>query len=321
MKSISVLIFATIILLSFRYNSQNLTANKPQPTTIDNSAEEVANNMSYYSDYFVFVATDEQLVIPFDFNWSPSSKGFYREFKAWYGTTEEWPILYIKDHKKSKTVPSNPWEHENIGGFSFDQAARTITIDIETVPELTLEIPENTQWIPLSSQSNNKEIFAFRTSVKRNNKIINGWMIYERIRWDATALNAFGDFRAFYWIPLIIDGDFYHFEMHSGVWEQIASRWYVEDGIVNNEVSTDFTINILKTESDKKSKRKQIPKVLQVQAPSWDIDISLSSEGAQVGYGQQFPRGLAYYRQSILTNTSDSKTSGYGMLELILENN
>ena len=78
------------------------------------------------------------MIIPFDSNWSPSLDGYNREFKAWYGTAEDWPILYIKDSKKSKTIPSNPWEHEDVGGFSFDQAARTITINVDASPELTL---------------------------------------------------------------------------------------------------------------------------------------------------------------------------------------
>ena len=98
-------------------------------------------------------------------------------------------------------------------------------------------------------------------------------MIYERIRWDASALKDFGDFKAFYWIPLVIDGDFYHFEMHKGIGEQIAGRWFIEDGHVITETTEEFSIDILQSESDKKSGRKEIPKVLQVQAPSWDIDI------------------------------------------------
>ena len=283
--------------------------------------EKLDKNAGYYSYYFVFVAADEPLIIPFDFNWSPTKKGYNYEFKAWYGTEQDWPILYLNGDKKSKTIPQAPWEHKDTGGFQFDKKARTISIKIEKSPKLTLIIPEKSEWIPMQRQSNNKEIYAFQTSVKRNNELINGWMIYERIRWDAASVKSFGDFSAFYWIPLVIDGDFYHFELHEGHGEQTATKWYVADTTIKTEITNDFTVDVLEIVPDTKSGRKEIPKVIQVQAPTWGIDISLSSEGAQVGYGGQFPKGLAYYRQSILKKTNYSKTDGYGMLELILENN
>ena len=144
-------------------------------------------------------------------------------------------------------------------------------------------------------------------------------MIYERIRWGKKNLKAFGDFKAFYWIPLVINGNFYHFEMHNS--KKTAHKWYLENEKIKVESIPDFELNIIKTERDRKSGRKNIPKSIQLKVPNWKINISLDSKGSQVGHGKKFPKGLAYYRQSILLPKKDSKTQGYGMLELILEDN
>jgi len=53
----------------------------------------------------------------------------------------------------------------------------------------------------------------------------------------------------------------------------------------------------------------------------WKCVANQSCSGEQVGYGDEFPKGLAYYRQSLLQATTDSKLSGYGMMELIIEDN
>jgi len=116
----------------------------------------------------------------------------------------------------------------------------------------------------------------------------------------------------------VIDGDFYHFEQHKG--EQTATKWMIKKNKVTVTTRPNFTLTILKTSKDGVSKRKNIPNQIQVKVPEWNLDINLKSGGSQVGHGEKFPNGLAYYRQSLLRSTKDSKTRGYGMLELILEN-
>lgn len=276
--------------------------------------------VAYYSDYFVFVAIDEPLVVPIDFNWSPSEKGYNREFKSWYGSKKNWPIAYFKDQEKGKTIPKETWEHENGKNFTFDKIERTIGIHIQGAPKMTVVIPEKSKWVAMPSQQNKKEIYAFQTTLTTKGRTLRGWMVYERIRWDADFLKNFGNFKAFYWVPLVIDGDFYHFEQHSGYGKQTATKWYVENDKVNVVSAPSFSLNILEEEVDRKSGRKDIAKAIQIKSPDWNLDITLESKGAQVGHGEKFPKGLAYYRQSILLPKENTKTKGYGMLELILEN-
>lgn len=282
---------------------------------------EVNETTKYFSDYFVFIALDEPLVVPFDFNWSLSKKGYNREFKSWYGTKEKWPIAYFTDRVKTKNIPQETWEHSDNRNFKFNKSEKSISIHIDGAPKMTVFIPEKSEWKAMPKQQNNKEIFAFKTSLKKEGRTINGWMIYERIRWDANFVKTFGDFKAFYWVPLIINNNFFHFEWHHGYGHKTATKWSIEDHKIQVDTIADFTFDIIETEKDKKSGRGDIPKSIQVKVPDWNIDISLQSGGSQVGHGAQFPKGLAYYRQSILLAKNNSKTKGYGMLELILENN
>ena len=100
-----------------------------------------------------------------------------------------------------------------------------------------------------------------------------------------------------------------------------AFKWTnMEDQIKVDEIA-DFNIKVTRTKKDFISKRKDIPKELQITSASNNLDITLVSKGEQVGHGDQFPKGLAYYRQSLLVSSKKSKGNGYGMLELIIENN
>lgn len=282
----------------------------------------LASNYTYYSDYFVFIADDggTPLVIPMDINWSPINKGFKSEFKGWYGTEKDWPIAYFqKDIKAtSNEVPQESWQHGNNRYFQFDAAHREIIATINYAPKISIAVPEKSEWVAMPTKSSEKEIYAFRTTAKVKKNQRKGWMIYERIRWDNNTAKKFGDFGAFFWIPLVIDGAFYHFEQHKG--KQTSTRWTIKENKVIAETQPGFMLTIIKTTKDAVSKRKNIPDQIQLTVPKWNLDISLNSGGSQVGHGEKFPNGLAYYRQSLLQSTKDSKTNGYGMLELILEN-
>ena len=169
----------------------------------------------------------------------------------------------------------------------------------------------------MPSKSKHKEIYGFRSKVRVKGKVRAGWMIYERIRWTKESVQEFGDFGAFFWLPLVIEGEFYHFEQHRG--EQTATKWSQKQGEITVETLPNFTLKILTTTKDPQSGRRNIPKEIQLIAKGWNLDIILKSKGAQVGHGKKFPNGLAYYRQSLLKSTKNSVHKGYGMLELILE--
>ena len=276
-------------------------------------------NFLYYSDYFVFVADDggSPLVIPMDVNWSPTASGYSSEYKGWYGTTDEWPIGYFLNDSSANlfTIPQESWEHANNEYFQFNTSSREIISTIWGAPELRLTIPESSKWIKTPAETN-KAIYGCKTTATVDGNQRSGWLIYERIRQTADG-TEFGDFETFIWIPLIVDGKFYHFEQHRG--DQTASLWQENNGTVEVSTAPLFTLDILATSSDSMSGRTTIPDTLHLKVPEWNLDIQMASKGSQVGYGPMFPNGLAYYRQSLVESVPGSANSGYGMLELIIE--
>lgn len=279
----------------------------------------IPDNYLYYSDYFVFVADDgeEPLVIPMDVNWTPNGSGYLSEFKGWYGTEEEWPIGYYLNDSIADLchIPQESWEHADGPYFQFDVNTREVISTIWETPELRLTIPEQNEWIRTPAEED-KEIYGCKTTAKVDGLTRNGWLIYERIRREAS-VGSFGDFEAFFWIPVIVDGVFYHFEQHRG--EQTASRWEETETGINVSTIPDYELNILAVSTDPTSGRTNIPDTVQVIASEWSLDLTMASGGSQIGHGPMFPNGLAYYRQSLLTTTPESVSTGYGMLELILE--
>jgi len=277
-----------------------------------------------YSDYFVFIADDNTapLVIPLDLNWYPNEEGYEIEFKAWYGTKKDWPIIYAKEAFKTprQNIPQESFQQANIDGFSFNQERKEITLKIKSAPEVTITIPDEDTWgLAPSKNKFHKKTFASKTSIKIKNETKSGWIIYERIRWKKDEVVDFGDFKTFFWIPLIIKGDLYHFEQNKS--EKAAFKWSSTNGNIKvNEIS-DFEIQVTQIINDSKSGRNEIPKEINISSEKNNLDISLISTGEQVGYGKKFPKGLAFYRQSLLMSNKKGKDSGYGMMELIIENN
>lgn len=278
-------------------------------------------NYVVYSDYFVFVADDggSRLVIPMDMNWVPNDNGYEKEFKSWEGTAAAWPINYLKENISSTAceVPQESWEHSNDANFQFDAASRKITSTINSSIEVGFTVPDAANWVQLPNPSSYKTIYGFKTTATVDGQSRTGWMIYERIRREAAAGN-FGDFGAFYWMPIVANGNFYYFQDHDGVQE--ACRWTDNNGTITVDVLSSFSLNILATAPDATSGRNNVVSQLQVVVPQWNVDFTLNSTGHQIGYGGMFPNGLALYRQSLLEPTTNSVTNGYGMLELILEN-
>lgn len=308
MKLLAYLSFG-ILLFSCDKNDQNTIEVPPCTTT----------HFSYYSDYFVFLADDggSPLVIPMDVNWSPTEMGYNSEFKAWYGTTNNWPIGYaLKDTIVSSCdVPKEAWAHANGPYFQFEPENRTLVSTIWGAPTLKLRIPEAEEWVKTPAVTD-KAIYGCRTNATVDGASRSGWLIYERIRWDNTTNTSFGDFAAFYWIPLVIDGKLFHFEQHQG--EQTASLWQSNNGVVTVSTLPAFSLSITAESTDQTSGRTNIPDTIHLLAPDWNIDHAFASTGHQTGYGPEFPNGLAYYRQSLLESTTANSTA-YGMLELILE--
>lgn len=279
------------------------------------------NNYLYYSDYFVFIADEggSPLVIPMDINWTPTGTGYNSEFKGWYGTEDEWPIgYYLNDSVVSLCeIPQESWEHSDGPYFQFNQNTREVISTIWEAPELRLTIPESDEWIQTPAEES-KEIYGSRTTATVDGTIRSGWLIYERIRREPSGTGGGGgDFEAFFWIPVIVDGVFYHFEQHRG--EQTASRWSNDGGSISVSTAPGFDLIIEAVSTDPVSGRTNIPDTISVLVPEWDLNLKMASGGSQVGHGPLFPNGLAYYRQSLLQSTDDSEDSGYGMLELILE--
>lgn len=221
---------ATLLLISVLACSSNMK---------DKQNEGISFSQTY-SDYFVFIAADEPLVVPFDFNWYPAKDGYNREFKSWYGTKDEWPMAYLKDYVNSTNTPQETWELTDNKNFKFNEEDRTITIKIDDTPKMEILIPKRSEWTAMPIQQNNKEIFAFKTSLKKEGRTIDGWMVYERIRLDADFVSSFGGFKAFYWVPLVINGNFFHFEWHKGYGHRTATKWYLEND--NKEYHSSQTV-------------------------------------------------------------------------------
>lgn len=278
-------------------------------------------NQKLYSDYFVFIADDggSRLVLPMDFNWSPQDEGYEIEFKSWHGTDQAWPINYQKMLIEAEPcmVPQESWDHAANASFSFNESQRQITTNIDGVDPITLTIPPASDWIEAPGATGAITTYAFRTTAMVGSSNRTGWVIYERIR--AASGSSFGsaDFAAFFWIPLVVNGNLYHFESHKG--EELAYRWVNNAGSITVDKLTSIDLTILATSSDATSGRTNIPDQLQIKVPTWNFDIILNSTGFQAGYGAQFPNGLGYYRQSLMEPAANSPTVGYGMLELILE--
>ncbi len=273
--------------------------------------------LGYYSDYFVFMADDggDPLVVPIDINWSWHKEGYEVEYKSWYGTAQDWPIEYFKKNIQAKQsdIPNEAFEHLNTDRFSFDKENRSIVAKIKGSHEIRIQIPKKKKWV-LPNLKSDFPTYAYKTTIEISGKSRSGWMLYERIRFDA--LKKFEGFEAFYWMPMLVNGDLYHFTQHKG--KQTAAKWSNENDKIIAETAPEFEFKIVETIPDSKSKRTAIAKTVQIQVPQWGVDITLKSTGEQVGYGEEYTKGLAYFRQSLLRANEDSKNSGYGMMELIL---
>lgn len=278
-------------------------------------------NFAYYSDYFVFVADDggAPLSIPLDIDWRPTATGFEQTFKSWHGTSAPWPINYYVREVASTPceVPQEPWEHSSDADFQFDATARTIASTLPNGTTVGLTIPDKSDWVPMPS-NNAVRLYAFQTTATVNAATRSGWTIYGRMRRETNnnsgSSSAFG---AFYWMPIVAGGNLYYFLDHNG--EQAACRWQAQGGTVTADTLSAFTFQILSTAPDTTSGRTAVAEQLRIAAPAWGVDFTLNSTGHQVGYGPAFPKGLGLYRQSLLEPAPSSVTSGYGMLELVLE--
>ncbi len=282
---------------------------------------ETAEPFGYYSDYNVFIATDggEPLVVPIDINWFSRDDGYGIEYKAWYGTVQDWPIAYHTNsiHSKLEDIPNESFEHGDTKNFDFDDRSESITVKIYGAPEIEIKAPKIEEGVLAPLFNDIHDTHALKTTIQVGEKERSGWMLYERIRRKKDSAGKFEGFAAFYWMPLVVDGQLYHFMKHRD--ELAAVKWSDSANVVKAEILRDFQLNIVETIADSTSKRESIPKVFRIQAPEWNFDITLKSLGEQVGYGKMFAKGLGYYRQSLLKSTETSRVSGYGMMELILE--
>lgn len=274
----------------------------------------------FNSDYFVFIANDggTPLVVPFDLNWNPTDNGYTKEFKSWYGTINEWPITYIKENVTIDecNVPVDIWSHPNEDEFVFDKQARTISLTVPNSPEIIVNIPS--MWTTVNDASALPiQTEAAQTTILVDGQERSGWMVHEIIR--ALPADLFGgDFTYYFWVPLVTEsGDLYLFEQEEE--KRKGYKWSKDNNIVTSSVANNFTITALTTTTDPISGRTNIPQSLQLISTDWNLDITLNSSGAQIGHGSEFPNGLAYYRQSLLTSTAKSSHQATGMLELILE--
>ncbi len=277
-----------------------------------------------FSDYFVFISDDAShpLIIPIDFNWNITKEGYNVEFKSWYGTKKDWPIIYKKKNYKNSNlkIPKESFEHKNIEGFSFNTVKKEITVRVPYAPVFTLIIPEKDEWVLAPARSKtHKDTYASKTKIKIRGKMKTGWLLYEKIRWKKEEIREFGDFETFFWIPLIVEGALYHFEQHKD--EKIGYKWIDNNGKTEVIEVADFNIKVTKTVADFKSGRKSIPKEIQVFSAKSNLDVILTSKGEQVGYGAKYPKGLGYYRQSLLVSNNKSEFPSFGMMELVIENN
>lgn len=275
-------------------------------------------SLGYYSDYFVFIADDNQeapLVIPIDINWTLHQDSYDIEYKSWYGTEKEWPIEYVKNTNSalSSGIPMESYEHPDTKTFTFNKKKRTIFTKIKGEHNIKIQIPKEEEWVLATSESD-FPTYAFKTKIEVDGKSRFGWMIYERIRFNQ--LKDFDGFAAFYWMPIVVKDNLYHFTNHKG--EQTAVKWSQTKGHINVETVPSFDFSIVEITSDEKSKRLDIAKTVQIQVPKWELDITLTSKGEQIGYGEASPKGLPFFRQSLLQSNEQSMDAGYGMMELIL---
>lgn len=278
-------------------------------------------NNSTYSDYFVFVADDggSPLVVPIDINWKPTATGYAQEFKSWYGTTANWPINYYLEEQSATAceVPQEALEQPDNDLFKFEEQDRTITTNIPGAPELSWQVPLPSAWVKVPDASTQLETYGFKTTVQVGTTTRSGWAVYERIRATPGSTNFTADFATFFWFPLVINNNLYHFEQHKG--EQRAVRWQDNNGTVEVDTLHHFGLMVTQTASDSASGRAAIPQQFVVTVPAWNINIEVNSTGFQLGYGPSYPNGLGYYRQSLLEATATSSNQGYGMLEFIVE--
>lgn len=283
-----------------------------------------AETVLYYSDYFVFIADDglDPLVIPIDLNWKPTDSGFSTEYKAWYGTRKPWPIAYVTAAHTlpDSTVPSEIWDLPPADEFTFDADAREIVARVPGAPQLRLAVPHETDWAAADTDKplGLHLLFAARTTAFVASNRRAGWLIYERIRRrPSTTPSSSRGFRRFHWIPLVIDGNLYHFLDNSG--DQSASRWRRQDGRVVADRHETFAFAVAATTDDPESGRTGIPRVTRIVDDVWNIDVTLASGANQTGHGPPRPSGPALYRQSLLESTPASRNAATGMLELILD--
>ena len=316
MKYPVITIFALLAILVIQCK------NNRQTQTIAVQQETQAEPYGYYSDYFVFVADDggSPLVVPIDINWNPNPDGYTIEYKAWHGTAEDWPIHYSKKDITSdwKDIPNEAYYHSSTEEFQFNSENKSVIARIEGAPEIEIRIPSKEQWVLAPLNSDIYDTYAFKTSIRIGDSNRSGWMLYERIRKEKDSATEFKGFAAFFWMPMILEGELFHFIEHRD--ELAAVKWTQSTDGIQVETAPDFELTVVETIADTKSKRTDIPKIVQIKAQKWNFDIQLRSSGEQVGYGNEFPKGLGFYRQSLLQSTNDSNSSGYGMMELILEN-
>jgi len=275
----------------------------------------------YYSDYFVFIANDDEsapLVIPIDINWTLFEDSYEVEYKSWYGTEKEWPITYFKKSipATKSDIPQESFVHANTEHFYFDKGNRTITTKINGDHEVQIQVPVKEDWV-LSTLESDFPTYAFETDITVDGKSRSGYMLYERIRFDQA--REFDGFAAFYWMPMVVNNKLYHFTQHRG--EQTAVKWSVVDDNLETTTVAKFDFKVIENTADSKSNRAEVAQTVQIQVPEWELDITLKSTGEQLGHGEAYPKGLAVFRQSLLQSTEQSKDSGYGMMELILADN
>lgn len=275
----------------------------------------------YYSDYFVFIADDDKdspLVVPIDINWTLFEESYDIEYKSWYGTEQDWPIEYFKNQVPAKIsgIPTESFDHPDTENFFFNKEERTIETKISGNHEIQIQIPDKKEWVLATSESD-FPTYAFKTDIRVDGISRSGWMLYERIRFDQ--FKAFDGFAAFYWMPIVVNDNLYHFTAHKG--EQTAVKWSIFADSLSAEMVPEFSFKIVETIADLKSKRSEIAKTVHIQVPEWELDITLNSKGEQLGYGGEHPKGLAVFRQSLLQADEGSRDSGYGMMELILADN
>jgi len=172
------------------------------------------------------------------------------------------------------------------------------------------------EWV-LSTLESDFPTYAFKTEIMVDGKSRAGYMLYERIRFDQA--REFEGFAAFYWMPIVVKNNLYHFTQHRG--EQTAVKWSMVDGDLATTTVAKFDFKIIENIADDKSKRAEIAQTVQIQVSEWELDIMLKSTGEQLGHGREYPKGLAVFRQSLLQSNEQSRDSGYGMMELILADN